>query len=303
MNTSDNYKNILSVTSVKKYTPPKYPTQSEANLAPKLLRKLPSHWQKNAAVVAAAGLFSAMTLTSCGILNPRNNKTGYNPDSESYINVAPVFMHGEGTGSMGCVMVAPPVFLSEQEALAIIKNAAENEGLKFETDAPEYTATQNKPHQTSNYSWEQKKYVLGDGNVGLDLYDDKKGVAISYIAMESAEQTYPDGPWSSITGYYPRELAELTVEDFSQQKGDITAGVFYDPGTDWTTVESVINEYHEKTSEIYDKYYDEQNPEIYQEKYEEAFAEYEASIKSFLEEDLRAQVRDFIEWLQAQGII
>ena len=34
--------------------------------------------------------------------------------------VAPVFEHGKGRGIAGCIVVAPPVFLSEEEALQVI---------------------------------------------------------------------------------------------------------------------------------------------------------------------------------------
>lgn len=270
--------NDIFVAPVKKYAPPKYPTQTEAKFKPELLRKLPSRWQKNAAVVAAAGLFGAMTLTSCGFFDSDNSD---NPESKNPLNVAPLFIHGEGTGSIGCVMIAPPVFLSEQEALAIIKSVAENESLKFEAEPPEYIATKNKPD--SKYSWENN-YTLGDGNIGLDLYDGKKGVAVSYIAMEEAEQKYKN-MISSVTAYRPRELAEMTVEDFAKQKGDMNIGVFYDPGIEYEVWQPIIDKYQEN------------------ENYEEAMVQYEADIKAVIEENLRAQVRDFIEWLQGQGII
>ncbi|MCL2813026.1 MAG: hypothetical protein FWD23_00345 [Oscillospiraceae bacterium] len=291
---------MLSLKPVKKYKPPKYPTQSEVNLSPALLNKLPPRWEKSVAVIAAAGMLGAIALTSCVISKSKN--TGDNSESENYLNVAPIFVHGEGTGAIGCVMIVPPVFMSEQEALAIIKDEAKIGGLDFNADPPEYTATKNKTE--TKYSWDwQNKYVLGSGNVGLDLYDNKKGVAAAYIPMKSSEMLYPNGPQSSVTNYAPRELAKLTAEDFAQQKGDIALGVFYEPGSDWEAIQSLIEDYQNKTSKIYHEYYDEQNPDEYRKKYDEAQREYEAEIKLLAEEDLRAQVRDFIEWLQAQGII
>jgi len=59
----------ICVTPVKKYTPPKYPTRDDLKRSPELLKKLPSRWQKNAAVVATAGVVGIMTLTSCGVTN------------------------------------------------------------------------------------------------------------------------------------------------------------------------------------------------------------------------------------------
>ncbi|MCL2774907.1 MAG: hypothetical protein FWD71_16395, partial [Oscillospiraceae bacterium] len=220
--------------------------------------------------------------------------------SENFLNVAPVFAHGNGTGSMGCVMIAPPIFLSEDEALAIIKSASADEGLTFNANPPGYVATKNKTETKYPWEWENK-YVLGSGSVGLNLYDNKKGVAVTYISMEESEEIFPNGPWASVTDYQPKKLAEMTVEDFSQQKGDIAVGVFYDPGTDWEDEEQkqVLDEYEAGIREIPSN----ASQDEYAQKYNEIFSEYEAGMKVFLEEQLRAQVRDFIEWLQGQGII
>ncbi len=43
----------------------------------------------------------------------------YAEDSTEEISVAPIFEHGEGRGATGCVVIVPPVFLSEEEALQI----------------------------------------------------------------------------------------------------------------------------------------------------------------------------------------
>ena len=273
----------LAVSPVKKYAAPKYPTKAIAEREPDLLRRLPSCWEKNAAVVAAVGMLGAMVLTGCGVWESKTG--GYNPGSENYLNVAPVFVHGEGTGAMGCVMIVPSVFLSEEEALAIIKNTAEGSGLKFSATPPEYTATKNKPNPRSQYSWENPKYVLGEGSVGLDLYDDKKGIALAFVSMEAAKEN-PNA--SSVTSYRPRELAELTAEDFAEQKGDISIGVFYDPGVNWQS------ESHQRIMDEYN------NTE---KSWNERRAQYEIDTKALIEEDLRNQVRDFLEWLQGQGII
>ena len=288
--------NNISVTPVKKYTAPKYPTKIETVQTPGLLKKLPTNWEKNVAVIAAVGMLGAMSLTSCRVFESDTETgrpsptSGENPGQEiveNLLNVAPIFLHGSGTGSIGCDMVAPPVFLSEQEALAIIKSVAETEGLTFGDKPPEYTATKNEIEARSN---REKNYILGNGNIGLDLYDDEKGVAVTYISMEAAEQIYHDGPWSSATLYAPRELAELTAEDFAAQQGDITIGVFYDPNKSWESEE------HQKIFAEYNNHNSEKS-------WEERVEQYKHDVKLLIEENLRAQVRDFIEWLQGQGII
>jgi len=289
--------NILTVTPVKKYAAPKYPTSTDAMHTPELLRKLPSRWKKNAAVVTAIGLLGAMTLTSCGVLKSDTGTATASPtsipdptDIANYLNVAPVFVHGEGTGAIGCDMVVPPVFMSEEEALAIIRNEAESGGLNFNAAPPKYVATNNRAE--TNYSWDDQ-YVIGDGNVGLNLYDNESQVAVAYISMRSAEKGYlpkEDGNqmFLSIAEYRPRELAELIAEDFAKQKGDTAIGVLYEPGGNWESEE------HQR---ILDEYNNSEKDWL------ERNAQYESDLRLLIEEELRAQVRDFIEWLQGQGII
>jgi len=222
----------------------------------------------------------------------------------NYLNVAPIFIHGNGTGAIGCEMIVPPVFMSEQEALAIIRNESEAGGLSFGAKPPNYIATSNEGSPEDKW---QADYVLGNGKVGLDLYDSEKEVAIAYISMKSAGEIYlPDKNgnqmMSSVESFRSKELAELTADDFSRQKGDISVGVLYEPGTNY----DLVGEYWAKVSELDAKYYDEKTNsmlEEYWEKIEEVRQEYDIIMKERIEEDLRNQIRDFIEWLQGQGII
>ena len=296
----------LAVTPVKKYAQPKYPTQKAIGREPDLLRKLPSQWEKNAVIVAAVGMLGAMALFSCGILKPAS--PGGSIDPAELLNVAPIFVHGEGTGGIGCVMIVPPVFLSEREALAIIENEAESGGLPFGDRPPGYTATQNQVEARDGWSLWEGGVVLGDGKVGLDLYNGSRNVAAAYIPMEAAEEKYlpdKDGNMmgSSVTSYRPRELAELAAKDFAGQKGDISVGVFYEPGLHWEIHESLYSEYWRKRDESERIYESDGDNEGRNQRSAEIEREYEREVKALIEEDLRAQVRDFLEWLQGQGII
>jgi len=194
---------------------------------------------------------------------------------------------------MGCEMVVPPVYLSEQEALAIIRGAAEAAGLMFGDAPPGYVATSNRVDGKGK----NDRYTLGDGSVGLDLYDAKAGVAAAFITMRGATVQY-DGWGMSISDHKPRELAELSAADFAKQKGDLTVGLFYDPGNGG---QELYDEFSQKMQELYENYANDSAK--HEEKWREIIAEYEAKIRAYQAEQLRAQVLDFIEWLQAQGII
>jgi hypothetical protein len=43
--------------------------------------------------------------------------------------VAPIFEHGEGRGATGCVVVTFPVFLSEEEAMQVIREELAEHGI------------------------------------------------------------------------------------------------------------------------------------------------------------------------------
>jgi hypothetical protein len=260
-------RDIIFVTPVQKYSLPKYPSLSDVCNDPVLLKKLPTRWQRNAKVIAAAGLLSAIMISSCVVSNA---------DSRNFLNVAPIFIHGGGTGSDGCVMVIPPVFLSEQEALAIIKSVAESGGLNFDTRPPEFIATKN----------EIDDYVIGKGEISLKYYDSKKRVAVTYIPMRSAEMLHKNRGWMSVSSYNARKLADMTAEDLSKQEGDIAVGVFYESGGDKQDEElNLINTFLQNA---YDR---------------AVVDERLTKTKELSEKNLREQVRDFIEWLQGQGII
>jgi len=187
-------------------------------------------------------------------------------------------------GSFGCVMVTPSIFLSEQEALAIINNVAEDAGIFLNDPPPEYIATSNK--RPSGLT------ALGSGNVGLKLYDAKKGVAAAFIAMSDAE-IKTEGIRLSVTNYNALELANMAAGDFARQNGDIAVGVFYCPGRPPGPAFNI------------NQFANENLPpgKNYNEYYNEVLNEYRNEMNAYLEKHLRAQVRDFLEWLQAQGII
>ena len=50
---------------------------------------------------------------------------------EGKIVVAPIFEHGTGRGADGCVVVSPPVFLSEEEAVQVIREELAKQGIKL----------------------------------------------------------------------------------------------------------------------------------------------------------------------------
>ena len=90
----------MEIKPLKNYAKPGYPIRPEVDERPELLRLLPKRWQANPAVVAA--------LTACLAMAA----AGRSAAADTPTCVAPVFEHGRGTGSFGCVAVNPPEYPS-----------------------------------------------------------------------------------------------------------------------------------------------------------------------------------------------
>jgi hypothetical protein len=107
---------------VRKYASPKYPTRLEVATRPDLLqRHQPPAWRRWPELTGAAGLFllAGTARLSAADSSPKGSQ---NPaQAKAVAIVAPIFQHGEGRGATGCIVMSPPVFLSEQEALQVIR--------------------------------------------------------------------------------------------------------------------------------------------------------------------------------------
>ena len=284
--------NHINVTPVKFYTPPKYPTIMLAKNDPKLLRKLPSRWEKNAAVVVSMGMIGAMTLTSCGISNTNAILQGQEIVCEVTCEI-PENEEPEETEDPFILMGVPAAydFTTEQEVTEIIPEVEIPSEEFFDYWDDSYVKILAGTGGPPVFLSEQEVFAIIKSEVNpeglkfenepleltdtlIKLYDPEKQVEVSYYFTEAERENYitPAG---------------------------IAVGVFYEPGTD----SELFDKYWEKINQLYETYYNKNNPDEYYKKYDELRAEYQAEVKLLLEENLRAQVQDFIEWLQGQGIV
>ena len=74
-------------------------------------------------VLAGAASFALLGLTGCSF--------AFAESEEGKITVAPIFKHGEGRGATGCVVVSPPVFLSEEEGMQILREELAKHGIQL----------------------------------------------------------------------------------------------------------------------------------------------------------------------------
>ena len=88
---------------VQHHEQPRYPTRRE--------------------VLAGAATFALANLAGCGFV--------FAETDGGKIIVAPIFEHGAGRGAEGCRAVAPPVFLSEEEGMQILREELAKHGVQL----------------------------------------------------------------------------------------------------------------------------------------------------------------------------
>jgi len=105
-------------------------------------RHVPSSWKKLRIPAAALLFFALNTCTNQGTQGMDENSTrivdqNEKKDSSEQITqnktiIAPLFFHGSGIGATGCIAISPPVFISETDALELIRSKLEKEKLIFD---------------------------------------------------------------------------------------------------------------------------------------------------------------------------
>ena len=166
--TSRMYDSILTIKAktmrlkpVPEISPPAYPTRNEFMAADHLPEGREarerhsdrSHWGKDLA--GAAVFFLAISVgggdtptVSAAEIPPKHTveqpaeytagqpvepivQIAVKNQSKGMTVVAPIFEHGSGHGYTGCIAVAPPSFLSEEEAMQVIKYELAKHGVKL----------------------------------------------------------------------------------------------------------------------------------------------------------------------------
>ena len=293
-----------TLSPLPRYSGANYPTKEQILLHPELLKTVPRRWTRNPVVLTALSLVLSAGLTACGTASdsilPDSNSAPAVSDASgasnssssgnSTISVAsaedspqdsaensannakpldiPIFAHGTGRGSYGCESVAPPVFLSEEEAMQVIEEECAAQGIDLsgqKTISGTFPATSTLPEAISGGASDQT-YT---GDLTLDGYSEDLGIGVEFVSTDDILD------WQADTGM-AATVEEYDLKGTAQRLADCTdnVAVFYDPTAD---------NYLDFTGS---------NEESYLE-----------SSKEQSLEDLREQVRDFLQWLKAQGVI
>ena len=309
----------MEIKPVKDTKIPNYPTLEYYIEYPEMfLRSIPESWVKNKYVATS---LAAFVLCGSGSSNSAQadfpitieaqkdtiSKSESTPQKNNTIKVAPIFAHGEGSGAIGCIVLSPPVFLPEDEALKIISDMLKAQGIVLSSvDCP-------------TIKWSKTCYddmLLGNLNVkdcvaeiGMYMCNPKLNLAVKYVSDRDYDKIMPPPTMrTTVSRYNTKQAAMLLQEELSRQE-KVYAGVFYDPmppqqkqsyddtleGTrlshkDPKTGEDVIYELRgrrwEKAEESVEKPPKARSPE-----------------EEISREQLTAQVNDFINWLKKEQII
>jgi hypothetical protein len=259
------------------YRVPAYPTREDG--AEEARRRVPLRWRKSRKMATAMALLffplpGALADTcppqkggakpSAGTDEKRKGQGKPNP-------LAGVFEHGEGRGSFGCVAVAPPAFLSEADARQVILEEFARAGVKFQLDQKRHPTLRER---SSGLAYKDGKVTatekLGEP-VLLDGWDAAHNLGFEYVSHEDYMKLGGQPSMSTVQDYDFKAVARRLADE-AKQDGSMRLGVFYDPmaRVEWERDEH--GNYHEPKN-----------------------ARGQAQ--------LRAQVRDFIAWLRAEGVL
>jgi hypothetical protein len=256
-------------------------------------------------MLAGAASFALLNLTGLGFV--------FAESEEGKVTVAPVFKHGDGCGATGCVVVSPPVFLSEEEAMQIIREELAKHGIQLKGGS--VLDGVRIPHRLVPFKFigkedaekaavECKKHA---NSLKLDGLDSEKHIAVEFVSkgryfdLGGAQESYdmdelddPDAKTDNSGGivsstaqsYDFKETAEFVVAKVKKQGTDqVFFGVFYDPlGEEWRKTGEKTDQ--AKLSEII--------------KMRKKSAEQK---KDDSKKQLRLQAQDFVAWLKEQKAI
>ncbi len=301
---------ILAARPVRRLHPPVYPTRLEVLANPEVLRRnLPVSGLFRGESVPLAAALMAVGLGGCTDADPSpeaRRKAALERVAAAAI-VAPIFEHGEGRGATGCVVVAAPVFLSEEEALQVVREELCLAGLTITESGvpmegvwiPQFEWQPSTDWVSGNYDWRRAE-VPTRVPLELDLKDSQLEVAIEYVCSDDALALDASGGQSTVESYDTRESAFRVAQQVRKNGKGSYVGVFYDPMPDVRTlgpdpVDRELRDLYRSVATYFDS-----KDEV---PLQQCMARIQ-ELRSFEPKRLlRQQVRDFVEWLKGQGVI
>lgn len=244
-------------TPVTRYSDPAYPTLDVHAASPGwLLYHAPPSWLKKTAAISALVSFAAGGATASATEAPAQPRPGgptipteqvtesgqgqgtVTETQAAQVSVAPVFVHGEGRGSSGCVAVAAPVFLSEDEAMEIIMDELRREQFEFDERNHLVCAAEAPGREPDSSAYPD---IVADSQspnpapppppsrpLTVDWYSTKLNLGIEFVTLRDYRESRLFHLFSTVESYDTLELAQRLAETLRNSR-EINAAVFYDP--------------------------------------------------------------------------
>jgi hypothetical protein len=235
----------MKLQPVKSYRTPGYPGENEFNVNESLMAgAIPTAWKQNALVTAALMAFTALTASgvqasgqqpapfnqvpalSCSIQQaqftpPEHSSIDYLAAAGKKAVVAPIFIHGGGTGSSGGIAASPLSSLTEEEARKIIEGELKKSGIVCDRHNHPVKGAVVKGQDSMAGNRELSLPLVADG------LDSKHNLAYEYVPAKSYDKI-AHSQNGTLTRVNYVTLAESVRKGF-ESAGTVNAVVFYDP--------------------------------------------------------------------------
>lgn len=306
----------MKIRPVQRYPEPEYPTLAQARQNPGLLKHIPARWERVPGFAALLGLLSLTAARAEAAeegpppaLDPeaaaREHETAPEVQKAGAV-VAPILaeaLERDGRGAFGCMAINSPSFLSEDEALELIRTELEAAGLQLRDDAVlegmtaptepaervQIVGEKNGVSEIQYNSSYGEPNELGRRPVRFDWADPGRAVYIEYLTRRDYREW--EGYATSTADYYDfSKLAQRVAEAYGKYPaGQRTVfGVFFDPlAHDGVEVIPVANLPPEEKR-------------LADAEYRRAAA---AAQNARGRDKLRRQVRHFVEFLRQEGVL
>ncbi|OGF59343.1 MAG: hypothetical protein A2Y62_13750 [Candidatus Fischerbacteria bacterium RBG_13_37_8] len=285
----------MKVSAVTRYKEPRYPDRALYALQPKLLASMiPPQWLKSKAVM---GTLIAFVLSGAKIdfaidqvtepiqaTSPENAKKENEPKQEqAEMKIAPLFMHGEGRGATGCVVISAPVFLSEAEAIEIIFDELKKNDIPFDkrnVSVPDFSIEEKR---MDYYSRPVETFSLKHP-FAFDGFSTKYNLGFKFVSQLNYYLLGGDHSFSTVQDYDFIKVAFELKEKIRDTHRANTV-IFYDP---------VVSESdcggQTKNADLLPP-----SPPI-----SDGAGKFKYHCKDYAKQLLKQQVQDFISWLTSE---
>ena len=300
----------MKIQPLKRAREPRYPTMEEARRDPLLLARMPVRWEKNSAFAACLGLFVVSAQASETPLPDHlaAAAASVSPDRRPLIPessvearkvasiVAPLLdeaLENDGRGSFGCIAINPPSFLSEDEALELIREELEAAGLELEygTTLDAVPAPVDGAEAVNSFGprpFENQPAKLALQKYSFDWGDADRSVYIEYLSRRD-HGAWMKEPCSTVSSYDFPDVARRVVQAFGKYRSDrpVYFGVFFDPLAHSGVLEPPVTGLDTDLEEMAK---------------EESRKLRKADGNADARDKLRRQVRHFVEFLKKEGV-